>query len=184
MGPRDGWLTPCSTPRPSSGPGSWPLSSIKQKMQVQKPGDILSPFRIPKRNYSRLQEVGRLTREVIDLLGLKNLKPASILIGPTNISHMQSEHPDDFDQLFECLPIVISDPTYVGLHPNGKSIEYIRIFYERDGEIVLVAVRVSNQGTLFARSLYTITHQKLQSYLAAGTVKEYSKDATGGNRKF
>ncbi len=117
------------------------------------------------------QLVGNVTQEVVDLLGITSCTPGPILLGVTNISHMQAEHPDDFGAFFEMIPMIILAPTYVALHPNGESIEYIKVIEEVDGAI-LVTVRVSKNGNMFARSLYKITPDKLKLYLQSGTTKK------------
>ncbi len=49
-------------------------------------------------------------------------------------------------------------------NPNQKSIEYIKE-YKINGKFVLVAVRASNKGTMFVRTLFTMTERKINIYL-------------------
>ncbi len=48
---------------------------------------------------------------------------------------------------------IINNPTYVAKNPNQDSIEYIKE-YLVENEFVLVAVRTSNKGKMFARTLF------------------------------
>jgi hypothetical protein len=81
---------------------------------------------------------------------------------------MRTDHPLDFEQFFDYLPLIIREPDYVAAHPNGVSIEFIKLFREND-QTVLVAVRASSSGLLYARSLYEISREKLEHYTASGT---------------
>ena len=118
------------------------------------------------------KKVGFLDQRLISLLDL-NLKPADIFIGQSNIEHMQKEHPDDFAKYFALLPQILSSPDYVGKHPSKGSIEFIKQLNEN----VLVAVRASQSGKLFARSIYVINKEKLARYIESGTtVKVETED--------
>ncbi len=50
--------------------------------------------------------------------------------------------------------------------------EYIKE-YKVNNEYVLVAVRISNSGNLFARTLFTMTDRKKNIYLNKGYAKKY-----------
>ena len=62
--------------------------------------------------------------------------------------------------------------TYVAKKPNQGSIEYIKE-YKVNNEFVLVAVRISNKGTMFAKTLFTMTERKKNIYLQKGYAKKY-----------
>ncbi|MCI8344862.1 MAG: hypothetical protein HFJ42_02645 [Clostridia bacterium] len=59
---------------------------------------------------------------------------------------------------------IINNPTYVAKNPNQDSIEYIKE-YLVENEFVLVAVRTSNKGKMFARTLFIMTEKKKNIYL-------------------
>lgn len=59
---------------------------------------------------------------------------------------------------------IINNPTYVAKNPNQDSIEYIKE-YLVENEFVLVAVRASNKGKMFARTLFIMTERKKNIYL-------------------
>src|SRR5665647_343968 len=98
--------------------------------------------------------VGRLNNKAIKLLNL-NLKEADILFSNDKIEytikHQQDyKNYDDYKRLTELTPDIIENPDYLALHPNGKSIEYIKII----DEIMIVAIRVKPQGALWVKSVY------------------------------
>lgn len=120
------------------------------------------------------RQVGFITQTTVNLLGLSHIEPnKEIYLGPTNISHMQRSHPEDFARYGDCLEEVIQYPNYVMLHPSDGSIRFIREYIE-NGERVLVAVRASAAGSFFARSLYIIEEAKLESYRSTGNLMDYA----------
>ena len=50
--------------------------------------------------------------------------------------------------------------------------EYIKE-YKIDNKFILLAVRVSSKGTLFAKTLFTMTERKKNIYLVKGYAKKY-----------
>lgn len=78
----------------------------------------------------------------------------------------------DYKKHVESMPDIINNPDYVGLHPKGNSIQYIK----RIDELMLVAIRITLKGKLVVRSSYPITQNTLDSYLASGSVKEIPKN--------
>jgi len=116
--------------------------------------------------------VGRLEQKIINLLGLK-LNSVDILIGKDKIEYTHKHEKDyksynDYKRLTESTPDVIANPDYVAIHPNGKSLEYIKII----DEIIIVAVRVKLHGFLWVKSVYPISKAKFELYQSWGTVKK------------
>ena len=72
---------------------------------------------------------------------------------------------DDFDATFERIGEIIQSPDFVGRHPNGQSLEYVKRI---DGN-VLVAVRLSDKLTV--RTMYDISETKLKNYNKTGRTK-------------
>lgn len=116
-------------------------------------------------------KVGELSRAVIDTLGLSMKPGREILLGDSNIAHMQARHGADFNRYAAALPEILAAPDYVGLNPKDGSIEYVREFLLA-GEFVKVAVRVSASGNLYARSLYVLNRQRAENFIASGTLKK------------
>ena len=118
------------------------------------------------------KQIGIVNKKVIQLLDLKYTKEPPIIIGESNLAHMQKEHPKDFEKYGNNIEDIINNPTYVALNPNQNSIEYIKE-YKIDDEFVLVAVRVTNNGTMFARTLFVMTERKKEKYLSKGYARKY-----------
>ena len=118
------------------------------------------------------RKIGFLSKKVIDILNLDYKEGLPILIGDNNIEHMKRQHLKDYEKYGDKIEEIIFEPTYVALNPNQNSIEYIKE-YKIDNELVLVAVRISNNGTLFARTLFVMTTRKKEIYLKKGYAKKY-----------
>lgn len=119
-------------------------------------------------------KVGEIKQREIDLLGLSQLNGTSIFIGQPNIRHMQADHAKDYEKYGRYLEEIINSPKYVSLHPSDGSIQYIKEFYEEgSSDRVLVAVRTSKSGKLFARTLFVMSEAKWTHYNEKGYIKEY-----------
>ncbi|XOW02360.1 hypothetical protein QK906_07520 [Streptococcus thermophilus] len=68
--------------------------------------------------------------------------------------------------MYERIPEIIAHPEYIGCHPNGLSLKYIKRI---DGN-VLVAVRLCDK--LNVRTMFVIKDSKLKNYLNAGRAKK------------
>ncbi|MDR2590597.1 MAG: hypothetical protein LBC71_06405 [Oscillospiraceae bacterium] len=120
---------------------------------------------------SEVEKVGEITKEVKDILDLDFAVGTPIFIGPTNIEHMQKEHPTEYDRYFAFLPKIISVPDFVGINPKDGSIEYIKTFPTSAGNYLKLAVRISGDGLLFARSLYEILDRTVKKRAEKGMLK-------------
>lgn len=112
--------------------------------------------------------IGRLNFRVISLLNL-NIAEDDIFLNSKRKQHMKKHINEfsNFEDTYNKINLIISKPDYVGLHPNGKSIEYIKNI---DGN-VLVAVRIGDKLTV--RTMYVITQNKLNNYINAGRTFKY-----------
>lgn len=117
------------------------------------------------------QKVGKLSARVISLLGLSQNQGQPILLGASNIAHMQAKHPTDYQKYGTYIPQILSSPDYVGQNPNDGSIEYVKEF-KVNNDFVKVAVRISGQGKLYARSVYVLKPNRVQNFIKAGTLKK------------
>ena len=108
-------------------------------------------------------------------LGLSIDAGTPIYIGPTNIEHMQREHPSEYERYFVLLPRIISTPDFVGLNPKDGSIEYIKAFSTSAGQYIKLAVRISCDGFLFARSLYEIQERTVKKRAKKGMLKSLTE---------
>lgn len=118
------------------------------------------------------KQIGKLNKKVIELLDLEYKSEIPIILGDSNIEHMKRQHPNDYEKYGQDIQEIINHPTYVAKNPNQGSIEYIKE-YKIDNEYVLVSVRISNSGKLFARTLFTMTDRKKNIYLNKGYAKKY-----------
>lgn len=116
-------------------------------------------------------KVGKVSQTVAALIGDSTLANQDILLGSTNISHMQKKHPQDYAKYGQYIPQILSNPDYVGSNPKDNSIEYVKEF-KVDGEYVKVAVRVSNSGKLYARTVYVLNPARTNNFIQKGTLKK------------
>lgn len=113
------------------------------------------------------QTIGVLTKKVIDILSLDFPEGTKILFGDTNKTHIKDTHPDDYMKYGKKIAEIIEYPTFICKHPENKSIEYIKIFKDSNNEndeYVLVAVRSTASGILFARTLFVMAEEKILKY--------------------
>ena len=118
------------------------------------------------------KQIGKVNKKVIELLGLEYKEEIPIILGDSNIEHMKRQHLEDYQKYGKDIQNIISNPTYVAKNPKQGSIEYIKE-YKINSEFVLVAVRISNKGTMFAKTLFTMTERKKNIYLKNGYAKKY-----------
>lgn len=110
------------------------------------------------------KQIGKVNKRVIELLKLGYKEELPIIMGETNIEHMKRRHPEDYEKYKDKIKDIINKPTYVAKNPNKGSIEYIKEF-KIDNEFVLIAVRISNKGTMFVKTLFKMTERKINIYL-------------------
>ncbi|WP_342416132.1 PBECR2 nuclease fold domain-containing protein [Paenibacillus sp. FSL R10-2782] len=116
--------------------------------------------------------IGKLTQEIIDLLELP-YEEKDIVLWKGRIKYLekhQSDFPSEeaFIKHLKAIPSVIKTPEYVGLHPKGNSIQFIK----RIDDLMLVAVRISHNQNWAFRSAYPISQDTFNAYLQANTVKK------------
>ena len=116
-------------------------------------------------------KVGEISDKVKTALKLDMAVGTPIYIGQRNIEHMEREHPVEFERYFERLPQIIASPDYVGINQKDGSIEYIKNFPTYGGKFLKLAVRISKDNFLFARSLYEIFERTVRNREKNGTLK-------------
>lgn len=143
---------------------------------MTEPPGIIEPLKKQEGESTAMQNgplvVGTLSPRVIELLGLSLQPGQDIMLGITNVAHMQSRHPEDYARYGQYIPQILAAPDYVGQNPNDGSIEYVKEF-QIDNAFVKVAVRVSAKGRLFARSLYRLQTNRVNNFISKGTLKKY-----------
>lgn len=115
-----------------------------------------------------MQQVGRITQNIITILGLSCGADTPIFMGESNIAHMESSHPQDYAKYGGFIGEILAQPDYIGINPADRSIEYVKEF----SDYVKVAVRVANSGRYYARSLYVLNPNRVRNFVAKGTLKK------------
>ena len=118
------------------------------------------------------QIVGTITERVISLLELDVPVDTPVFLGDSNIKHMQSKHPRDYEKYGADITDILKCPDYVGKNPKDDSIEYVKEFLT-NGEYVKVAVRVSAGNRFYARSMYVLNKNRTVNFIKKGTLKKY-----------
>ena len=119
-----------------------------------------------------MKTVGYLTPKVIKAFDLDYKPGEEITLSAQRKKHMEKHRQEfsDFDATYERIPEIIAHPDYIGRHPNGQSLEYIKRI---DGN-VLVAVRLCDK--LNVRTMFVIKDSKLKNYLNAGNTDKSQKE--------
>lgn len=94
-----------------------------------------------------------------------------IFIGKSNENHMIKKHPEAFLKYGSKIQTILASPDYVAMNNSDDSIEFVKEFKIND-EYVKVAVRVSNSGKFFARSLYILNSKRVHNFIEKGTLKK------------
>lgn len=119
------------------------------------------------------KQIGTLDKLVVDMFNLNLDINAPIFIGAKNIEHIKTKHPDDFKMYGDKIEEILSSPDFIAKHPKKDSIEYIKKFKVTNTDYVLVAVRTSGSGTLFARTLFVMSPEKIAKYQKCNALKSY-----------
>lgn len=121
--------------------------------------------------------IGNLDKFIVDTFKLDFTEGQPIYIGESNLSHMKSEHPKDFEVYGSKIKEIINNPDYIAKHPKKKNsaIEYIKVYKNTNNEHVLVAVRATGKGTLFARTLFVMDSEKVDKYKKKNALIPYKK---------
>lgn len=119
----------------------------------------------------RYKSVGTLSQSAIDATGINHSAGETIYIGSDRKGHI-SKHKDeftDFNGTYNRIGEIIGSPDYIGKHPNGQSIEFVK----RLEENTLVAVRI-NQSKLTVRTMHTLSEVTFNKRLAKGRYRRYN----------
>ena len=111
--------------------------------------------------------IGYFSSTVINTLKLDIPVNTPIYISDSNLEHMKSSHPKDFEKYGCDLSLIISNPDYVGQNVNDGSIEFTKEYYI-ENEYVKVAVRVSASNIYYARSMYVLNSNRVKNFILEG----------------
>ncbi|MBQ8688012.1 MAG: transposase [Ruminococcus sp.] len=96
------------------------------------------------------QQVSTFQSNIITKLGLSVEPGTPIYLGESNIAHMKSKHPADYEKYGDHIPAILDSPDYIRTNPKNGSVEYVKEF-KIDNEFVKVAVRISGAGRVYLR---------------------------------
>lgn len=122
------------------------------------------------------EKIGEINDLVINILKLSVKNNAPIILGESNLEHMKKRHPVDFEKYGDKISEIIASPDYIAKHPKNNSIEYIKVYIDKETEEhVLVAVRATNNNVFYARTLFVMAEEKVERYKSKGALHEYKK---------
>lgn len=121
------------------------------------------------------QKVGCFTQEVIDMLELELATETPIYIGASNVAHVRSRHPYEYEKYLPHISDIISMPDYVGKNPSDDSISFVK-FYKTGDEYIRVAVRVTTKGVAYVKTLHLLSTVNAERYIEKGTLKSLTND--------
>lgn len=124
---------------------------------------------------SKPKVVGTLSDKVIKQFNLTYELEQEIYCGEDNKQHMMDKHPEDFNKYGDKLEEIINNPDYIAKHPKKDSIEFVKEF-KVDNDYVLVAVRATGSGVLFARTLFVMDDEKVKKYRNKNALIPYKND--------
>lgn len=117
-----------------------------------------------------IEKLGIVGNSIVNLFDLDIDPQTPVYIGLNNRIHMENTHGETYREFESCISEILSNPEYVGVNPHDKSLEYYKSYNDVMVHIKL-AVRSTNNGIYFARTLYEINSHSLKSYLDKGRVK-------------
>lgn len=120
------------------------------------------------------KRIGSFSGHIIRILDLDIPVGTPIYIANSNIEHMKSSHPKDFEKYKNELQNIITNPDYVGKNSKDNSIEFTKEYFI-NGEYVKVAVRVAKSNIYYARSMYVLNSNRVKNFIAKGTLKKLDK---------
>lgn len=117
-----------------------------------------------------MEIIGYISQAVIKTLDLKISPNTPVFIGESNIEHIKSRHPYEYDKYYQDIGLIINSPDYVGLNPKDDSILFVKL-YKVNGEYIRVAVKITSGGKCFAKTLHSLSTCNAERYLEKGTLK-------------
>lgn len=117
-----------------------------------------------------IEKLGVIGNSIVNLFDLDIDPKTPVYIGLNNRIHMENAHGEIYREFESCISDILNNPEYVGVNPHDESLEYYKSYNDVMVHIKL-AVRSTNKGVYFARTLYEINQHSLDSYLEKGRVK-------------
>lgn len=120
------------------------------------------------------RKIGEFSQKIVDMLNLDISAGTPIYIGDSNIEHIKSRHPYEFEKYFDQISEIISEPDYIGQNPHDASILFVRLYKIAD-EYIRVAVKISPYGNCYAKTLHLLSTSNAERYIEKGTLKKLDK---------
>lgn len=116
--------------------------------------------------------VGTLKQGIIDILGL-GISPCDVLFTYERILYAKKHEVDystrdEFKKHLEAVNDILDAPNYIGIHPDGKSIRFVK----KIDKFVLVPIGIKKSGPLFVKTSYPLADDKLLTYVENGRLYE------------
>lgn len=118
-----------------------------------------------------MEIIGYISQAVVDTLNLCIKPNTPVFIGDSNIEHIKSRHPYEYDKYYGDIGTIINSPDYVGINPKDSSILFVKL-YEVNGEYIRVAVKITSSGKCYAKTLHSLSTCNAERYLKKGTLKK------------
>ena len=116
--------------------------------------------------------LGKIQDLTIKLLNLTIQPDSQIFLSEPDHIHMKNDHPNDYGKYFCEIVNILYNPDYLAKHPKKSSVEHIKIFNEN---YVLVAVHMTGNGKLFAKTLFIMEPRKVESYRKANALIKFEE---------
>ncbi len=120
------------------------------------------------------KRIGSFSERVIRTLDLNIPVGTPIYIADSNIEHIKTSHPADYEKYKDDITDIITNPDYVGKNSKDESIEFTKE-YLINGEYVKVAVRISAGSIYYVRSMYVLNPNRVKNFIAKGTLLKLDK---------
>ncbi len=120
------------------------------------------------------RKIGEFSQKIIDTLTLNVSVGTPIYIGDSNIEHIKSRHPYEFEKYIDKIEEIISKPDYIGQNPHDSSILFVCL-YKTANEYIRVAVKISTYGNCYAKTLHLLSTSNAERYIKKGTLKKLDK---------
>lgn len=121
---------------------------------------------------SLMKKVGELDSKIASELNI-NTHSFEVFQSKGLFSHIQKRHPSCIGYV-HLIPLIISDPDYIGINPNenSTSLELIKTFNKN----IQIGIKIDNKKQyLYVATLHEITYQKIQHRLKNGRLKQFNK---------
>lgn len=121
-------------------------------------------------------KIGQLSKETISILNL-NRDVCDIILWEDRFKYIEKHklnfsNEESFYKHIKQIPDIINNPDYIGKHPKDNSVQYIKLI----DELMIVAIRIKDNGNLSFRTAYPLTYKQLDDYVKSGTAWQVGRN--------